>query len=76
MSIFRPRDVQGLLDRLTPDERAALEAYFRGGDRVQFVIKLLEQHVDTPTIRQRVMSRFQLSRRQAYRVIQDALNAR
>lgn len=43
-------------------------------DRLEFVRHLLAMKVSSPTIRDRLMARYSLSRRQAYRIIEAALS--
>lgn len=43
-------------------------------DRVAYAQKLLAQHVSRATVRDRLMACYEISRRQAYRIIDTALN--
>lgn len=43
-------------------------------ERVNFARQLLAQRVSRPTIRDRLMARYCISKRQSYRIIDDALN--
>lgn len=42
-------------------------------DRIEFAQQLMATKISRPTIRDRLMARYDLSRRQAYRVIHSAL---
>jgi hypothetical protein len=42
-------------------------------DRIEFAQQLMAAKISRPTIRDRLMARYDLSRRQAYRVIHSAL---
>lgn len=75
-SLLLPQNLRELVADLTPEQWAALDAFRRGSDRVSFAVRLLNEGLDRAVVRERVMHRFEISRRQAYRVIEEALNAR
>jgi hypothetical protein len=45
-------------------------------ERVDYARRLLDAKTSRPTVRDRLIARYELSRRQAYRVIEDALQLR
>lgn len=63
---------------LTPEQSARFNAFATEvrlqDDRIAFAARLLAARTPRPEVRDRLMVRHELSRRQAYRVISDALH--
>lgn len=82
MRSLLPAELMPFLDEigLTQDQKDKFAAFAKRAtmkdERVAFAVNLLHLQATRSEIRERLMSLYELSRRQAYRIISDALEVR